>query len=141
MNTLLLLLSMGFAYFSYILVEVVKQDIEEQENMFLKHGVRFLGPKFNYDSTWLILPVLTVYIMPTISLYFLFESNKLWMLIIYLFMNMLIYKIVGVSVDNLVLKSIVDNGILYYKKGKSERLITFLSIMSILLFIIYLVLY
>ncbi len=136
MSTFLLLLCLGFAYFSYMLFEVVKQQIEEKQNMFLKHGQPYLGPKLNNESIWVILPLFTVYIMPTLSLYFLFGSDKLWMLIIYLLLNMIIYKIVGVSVYNLILKSFIDNGTLTYKRYKSERVIAFLSLISILCFII-----
>jgi hypothetical protein len=140
MSTTLLLLSVSFAYFSYMLFEVVKQQIEEKQNIFLKHGQPYLGPKFNNDSIWVALPLVTVYIMPTLSLYFLFGSDKLWMLIVYLFLNMFIYKILGTSVNNLFLKSFVNNSILTFKRYKSERLIAFLSLMSILCFIIFFIL-
>lgn len=135
MTTLFFILSILLAYASYSCVLLIKLRIETMENRYLKHGIN-LGPSFNYSSGNVIIPLVVVFICPTLSLFLYFESSAYWMILVYFIINMALFNLVGSNFMKFVLESVGLEDYLDPKNTSSGYIVIGLSLASIIFLLI-----
>ena len=100
-NTLYIL-SILFSYVSYQCLQMLKQRIERHNHLI--PGMQ--GDSLNTSSILVIFPVFVIFICPTLSIYLYLDSDSLWMLLVYLIINMAFYSILGSLVLSFIFKTV-----------------------------------
>jgi hypothetical protein len=119
----LYLLSILFSYVSYQCLMMLKKRVEISNLPGIVHGAGGL----NYDSPLIFFPIFVIFICPTISIYLYLGSESLWMLLVYLILNMVFYNTLG----SLMLSSIFKTIGINYLNPRNKKNIIIVNVLSL----------
>ena len=128
---ILYLLSILFSYVSYQCLQMLKKRIERHNHLI--PGMQ--GDSLNTSSILVIFPVFVIFICPTLSFYLYLDSDSLWMLLVYLIINIAFFNIVGSLILSFIFKTV---GIDYLNPRNKTNIIivNVLSLCSVLALLI-----
>ena len=124
-------MSILFSYVSYQCLQMLKSRIEMHNLPGIAHGAGGL----NYSSPLVFFPIFVVFVCPTLSIYLYSGSDSLWMLLVYLILNMVFYNFIGSLLINLIFNALNIN-YLNPRKKSNMILVNLLSLGSLLTLII-----